>query len=52
MIEGGISKYHDSLEELFILQNIADVKVIRYKELTFDFGFKCPETSPNRDVLY
>ena len=40
MIEGGNSKYHDSLEELFILQNIADLKVIRYEVFTFDFEFK------------
>ena len=31
MIEGGNSKYHDSLEELFILENIADLQAIRYK---------------------
>ena len=40
MIEGGNSKYHDLLEELFIPQNIADLKVIRYKVFTFDLGFK------------
>ena len=40
MIEGGNSKHHDSLEELFILQNVADLKAIRYKVFTFDFGFK------------
>lgn len=38
MIEGG--KYHDSLEELFTLQNIAELRVISYKVFTFDFGFK------------
>ena len=37
MIEGG--KYHDSLEELFTLQNIAELRVISYKVFTFDFGF-------------
>ena len=40
MIEEGKSKYHDSLEELLILQNIADLRVIRYKVAIFDFGFK------------
>ena len=50
MIEGGNSKYHDSLEELFI--NTADSKVIRYKVFTLISDSKCPETSPNRDVLY
>ena len=39
LIEGENSNYHDSLEELFILQNIADLKVITYKVFTFDFGF-------------
>ena len=43
MIEGG--KQHDSLEELFTLQNTEELKVIvRYKVFTFDFGFKSPET--------
>ena len=37
MIEGG--KYHDSLEELFTLQNIAELRVISYKVFIFDFGF-------------
>ena len=32
--------YHDFLEELFILQNTADLKAIRYKVFIFDFGFK------------
>ena len=44
MIEGRISKYHDdSLEELFILQNISDLKVISYKVFTFDFGLEMSE---------
>ena len=30
--------YHDSLEELFIRQNIADLKVTRYKVFIFDFA--------------
>ena len=39
MIEGG--KYHDSLEELFTLQNIEELKVIiRFQVFTFDLGFK------------
>ena len=39
MIEG--RKHHDSLEELFTLQNTAELMVIvRYKVFTFDFGFK------------
>ena len=39
MIEEG--KHHDSLEELFTLQNTEELKVIvRYKVFTFDFGFK------------
>ena len=43
LIEGG--KHHDSLEELFTLQNTEELKVIvRYKVFTFDFGFKSPET--------
>ena len=47
MIEGG--EQHDSLEELFTLQNTEELKVIvRYKVFTFDFGFKSPETWPNR----
>ena len=40
MIEGGKVSWLYSLEELFILQNIADLKVIRYKVLTFDLGQK------------
>ena len=32
--------YPDSLEELFSLQNFADLSVIGYKVLTLDFGFK------------
>ena len=40
MIKGGNSNYHDSLEELFILQNFAELKAIRYKVFTVDFGFK------------
>ena len=40
MIEGG--KYHDSLEELFTLQNIAELTVIRYKVFTFDLDSKYP----------
>ena len=39
MIEEG--KYHDSLEELFTIQNIEELKVIiRYQVFTFDLGFK------------
>ena len=39
MIEAG--KHHDSLEELFTLQNTEELKVIvRYKVFTFDFGSK------------
>ena len=39
MIEGG--EQHDSLEELFALQNTKELKVIvRYKVFPFDFGFK------------
>ena len=39
MIEG--RKHHDSLEELFTLQNTVELMVIvRYKVFTFDFGFK------------
>ena len=40
----------DSLEELFTLQNIADLTVIGYKVLTLDFGFKIPgdATKPGR----
>jgi len=40
MIEGGKLSWFDSLEELFILQNIADLKVIKYKVFIFNFGFK------------
>ena len=32
--------YDDSLEELFILQNLVDLKVIRYKVFISDFAFK------------
>ena len=48
MIEGG--KYHDSLEELFTLQNTAELKLISYKIFTFDFGFKISRklTKPGR----
>ena len=43
MIEGG--KHHDSLEELFTVQNTEELKaIVRYKVFTFDFGFKSPET--------
>ena len=38
MIEEG--NYDDSLEELFILQNIVGLTVIRCKVLIPDFGFK------------
>ena len=39
MIEGG--EQHDSLEELFALQNTEELKVIvRCKVFPFDFGFK------------
>ena len=53
MIEGENSKYHDSYGELFILQNIADLKVIRYKVFTFDFGFKMSGdvTKPGRFIF-
>ena len=53
MSEGGNSKYHDSLDELFIPQNIADLKVIRYKEFTYDFGFKMSGdfTKPGRFIF-
>ena len=39
LIEGG--KHHDSIEELFTLQNTEELKVIvKHKVFTFDFGFK------------
>ena len=39
MIKEG--KYHDSLEELFTIQNVEELKVIiRYQVFTFDLGFK------------
>ena len=44
MIEGG--KYHDSLEELFTLQNIVEWYSLSISDL------KSPETWPNRDVFY
>ena len=42
MIEGG--NYHDSLEELFTLQKIAESKVIRNKYSLSISDSKCPET--------
>ena len=53
MTEGGNEKYHDSQEEVFILQNIADLKAIRYKVFTFDFGFKLSRdfTNPGRFIF-
>ena len=50
MIEGG--NYHDSLEELFTLQKIAESKVIRNKYSLSISDSKCPETWPNRYVFY
>ena len=39
MIERG--KYHDSLEELFTLQNIEELKlIVRYQVFSLDLGFK------------
>ena len=39
MIEGG--KYHDSLEELFTIQNIEELKlIVRYQVFSLDLGFK------------
>ena len=39
MIEGG--KYLDSLEKLFTLQNIEELKlIIRYQVFSLDLGFK------------
>jgi len=39
MIEGG--KHHDSLEELFTLQNAEKLKsIVKYKVFTLNFGFK------------
>ena len=53
MIEGG--KYHDSLEELFTLQNIEELKVIiRFQVFTFDLGFKISRdlTKPETFLLF
>ena len=53
MIEGG--EHHDSLEELFTLQNTEELKVIvRYKVFTFDFGFKIPRdlTKPGAFLFF
>ena len=52
MIEGG--KYHDSLEELFTLQNTAELKLISYKIFTFDFGYKISRklTKPGRFLCF
>ena len=51
MIEGG--KHHDSLEELFTLQNTEELKVIvRYKVFTFDFGSKISRDLTNRELFY
>ena len=52
MIEGG--KYHDSLEELFTLQNTAELKLISYKIFTFAFGFKISRelTKPGRFLCF
>ena len=53
MIEGGKLLF-DSLEELFILQNIADLKVIKYKVFIFNFGFKISRdlTKPDGFFLF
>ena len=49
MIEEG--KYHDSLEELFTVQNIEELKVIiRYQVFTFDLGFKMSRDLTKRTV--
>ena len=53
MSKGENTKLHYSLEELFILQNIDDVKVIRNKVFTFDFGFQMSGdvTKPGRFIF-
>ena len=53
MIKEENSKLHYSLEELFILQNIDNVKVIRYKVFTLDFGFQMSRdvTKPGRFIF-
>ena len=53
MSKGENTKLHYSLEELFILQNIDDIKVIRYKVFTFDFGFQMSGdvTKPGRFIF-
>ena len=45
-----MEKYPDSLQELFALQNIADLKVIGYEIFTLDFEFKIfgDATKPGR----
>ena len=49
MIEGG--KYHDSLEKLFILQNIAELKVdSKYSLSILDSKFR--ETWPKLGSLF
>ena len=53
MIEGG--EQHDSLEDLFALQNTEELKVIvRYKVFPFDFGFKISRdlTKPGAFLLF
>ena len=50
MIEGG--NYHDSLEELFTLQKIAESKVIKNKYSLSISDSKSPETCSNRYVFY
>ena len=50
MIEGG--NYHDSLEELFTLQKIAESKVIKNKYSLSISDSKSPETWSNRYVFY
>jgi len=50
MIEGG--NYHDSLEELFTLQKIAESKVIRNKYSPSISDSKSPETWSSRYVCY
>ena len=51
MIEGG-KLWFDSLEELFILQNIADLKVIKYKVFIFNFGFKISRDLTKADGFF
>ena len=51
MIEGGKLLF-DSLEELFILQNIADLKVIKHKVFIFNFGFKISRDLTKADGFF